>query len=591
MGESLASQTKLHGFPTVRNFLAEAPDVCNLHWRGNSCLVRGVSNQGTKHVVEMVSKQHEKRQQGKGRGRHLGLLNIRCPSLESQPQLSNCLRGAGESFGLNEDFTNNEKKQQEKGRGGHLDLLQIGRARSAKPCAERMGEDSGKINLRRSERENMDNKDDFNNNEKSKEVDGKMDSEENNNSISDEAQGEEGLDELVNRVKEIVLSESKISETSLRQKLRDTGTNMLAVDLTKLLFKMSEAGVVELEKVGFGNKGICVSPSLRTLREAKAGEGPEQMIALAICKTIPTQLLPGHLKEGNNISVVVTEVKSPGRFWFNLHEFTQTPVYFDAVQLLMDRMQKFYAEEGDRWRVESVIDCLPGAVLAAQYSEGKVKQGFHRVIVKQQVSLKRLKLFYIDHGTTAEQKLKHVRFLPAEFGQLPGQALEAQLWGVEQVGEGSRWPSAATRKFLKLVREAEEGSLVAIIMEGVTRRRSKVERNTNLLKIHHGLSLRLDRIDLGPKGTNIAKALVAEGLAKWEDDVKSEGKSDASVTPLTPVTTAAASAATTDSGYPPDLDNLDAGELKLREESVKAKLDKLCIGLGVRKMKLSMENT
>ena len=126
-------------------------------------MVRGVSNQGTKHVVEMVSKQHEKRQQGKGRGRHLGLLNIRCPSLESQPQLSNCLRGAGENFGLNEDFTNNEKKQQEMGRGGHLDLLQIGRARSAKPCAEWMGGDSGKINLRRSERENMDNKDDLNN--------------------------------------------------------------------------------------------------------------------------------------------------------------------------------------------------------------------------------------------------------------------------------------------------------------------------------------------------------------------------------------------------------------------------------------------
>ena len=170
------------------------------------------------------------------------------------------------------------------------------------------------------------------------------------------------------KVKKIVLSEPKISETSLRQKLRNTDSIVAAVDFTNLLFRMSEAGEVELEKACHGS--ICVSPSLRTLREAKAREGPEQMIASSLCRTIPTQQLPGHLKEGSTISIVVTEVKSPGRFWFNLHEFTETPVYFEAAQSLMDRMQKFYAEEGDKWRVESVLDCQPGTVLAAQYSIG-----------------------------------------------------------------------------------------------------------------------------------------------------------------------------------------------------------------------------
>ena len=48
------------------------------------------------------------------------------------------------------------------------------------------------------------------------------------------------------------------------------------------------------------------------------------------------------------MSIVITEVKSPGRFWFNLHDFTEIPVYYDAVQALMDRMDKFYAEEGDK---------------------------------------------------------------------------------------------------------------------------------------------------------------------------------------------------------------------------------------------------
>ena len=203
--------------------------------------------------------------------------------------------------------------------------------------------------------------------------------------------------------------------------------------------------------------------------------------------------------------------------------------------------------------------------------------------MKQEVGIKRLKLFYIDFGTIAEQKLKHVRFLPAEFGQLPGQALEAELWGVEQVGQGSMWPTAAVQRFYKLVAssEAEVGSLSAKIMDGVTRRRSKVERSTNLLQIRPDLSLRLTRINLGPKGTDVGKVLVAEGLARWEDEVKS----DSSVAPSTLATSTVAP-----SEFPPCPEVPDAVELKLREERVKAKLDKLCIGLGVRKMRLAIGN-
>ena len=518
-------------------------------------MVRGVSSQGTKHVVGMVSKQQEKRQQGKGRGRHLGLLQ---PSDRSMKVRENVFQ--------KEDFINNEKKQQDVG--------------SANPWVEEVSESVGLVDDLKSESGNLGRKCDSNYNEISMEGKLTLDCEVNNNDVSDEAQDAEGFDEIANRVKELVLAESKIYETSLRQKLRDTGANMAVVDLTNLLFRMSEVGAVELTKAGFGGKGISVSPSLRTLREAKAREGPEQMIASAICKTIPTQQLPGHLKEGNMISIVVTEVKSPGRFWFNLHEFTQIPAYYDAVQSLMGTMQKFYAEEGDKWMVESVLKCQPGTVLAAQYFEGKEKRGFHRVIVKQEAGLRRLKLFYIDHGTTAEQKLKHVRFLPAEFGQLPGQALEAQLWGVDQVGQDSRWPPAARQRFFQLVAsgEAEVGSLSAKIMEGVTRRRSRVERNSNLFQIHTGLSLRLVRINLGPKGTDIAKLLVAEGLARWEDSSVAP--------PSRAATTLAASAAA--SGFLPCPDDLDAGELKVREERVKAKLDKLCKGLGVRRMKLAI---
>jgi len=521
VGKSLASQTRLHGFSTVSKFLAGAPDVCSLHWQRGSCVVRGVSSQGTKHVVGMVSKQQEKRQQGKGRGRHLGLLQTSVRSMK-----------VGENVFQKEDFINNEKKQQDVG--------------SANPWVEEVSESIGLVDDLKSESGNLGRKCDSNYNEISMEGKLALDCEVNNNAVSDEAQDAEGFGEMANRVKEIVLAEPKIYETSLRQKLRDTGSNMAEVDLTNLLFRMSEDGAVELTKAGFGGRGISVCPSLRTLREAKASEGPEQMIASAKCKTIPTQQLPGHLKEGSSISIVVKQVKSPSKFWFNLHEFTQIPVYYDAVEALMDSMQKFYAEEGDKWMVESVIECQPGTVLAAQYTEGKVKQGFHRVIVIQEAGLRRLKLFYIDDGTTAEQKLRHVRFLPAEFGQLPGQALQAQLWGVEQVGGGSRWPLAASQRFFKLVAtrcgEAEVGSLSAQIMDGVTRRRNKVERNSNVFQIHTGLSLKLTRITLGPKGTDIAKLLVAEGLAMWEDEVKPGVKLDSSVAPSGATTSVAASA-------------------------------------------------
>ena len=60
VGESLALQARLHGFPTVCKFLTGSPDVCSLHWRGGSCVVRGVSNQETKHVAGLVSKQQGK---------------------------------------------------------------------------------------------------------------------------------------------------------------------------------------------------------------------------------------------------------------------------------------------------------------------------------------------------------------------------------------------------------------------------------------------------------------------------------------------------------------------------------------------------
>ena len=541
VGESLASQAKLNGFSSVLNFLLKSPDVCSLDWRGSSRVVRGVPSvpgqgQGVKHVAEMMMNQNEKRQRGKGRGRAFGPMSGQCVGVSN----SNVRREkVSEDVGQEDDLNSNQ--------------MSIGRSRMSASFQvdETTSLESEKINI----------------------------------SYNEMAQDFGGFEDLANGIKQIVLSEpDRQTETALREKLRNTGVIVEAGDLKKLLFQMAEAGVVELVKIGSGQKGIFVRPSVRTMREAKARESPERTAASNICKTIPAQQLPGHLREGSFISIVVTEVKSPGKFWFNLHEFSQHPVYYDAVTLLMDRMKKFYAEEGDRWRVESVLDCEPGTFLAAQYiDEHKVKQGFHRVVVKQVVDLKRLKLFYIDDGTVETLKLKHVRFLPTEFGQLPAQALEAQLWGVEQIDQESRWTPQSTQKFFSLV-QTEKGELLAKIMEGVTRRKSRVDKNSNLFQFHSGLSLSLMRVGLGRNGTDIAQVLVAEGLAKWEVDAKSVS----SVPHTVAAATAPASSALPEiqAESQPCFDILDAEEIKLREERLVAKLDKLCVGLGVTKLNL-----
>merc|ERR1719209_17293 len=146
-----------------------------------------------------------------------------------------------DQFGEKEDRNNNEKRHRGRGRGKQL--KQLGSAGLSNPWRKEVGGNIGQQN-------------DFNNNDKEMgwrtptpplELNEKilLDSEENNNSFCDIAQDAEGLGELANKVKEIVLSEPKISETSLRQKLRNTDSIVAAVDFTNLLFRMSEAGEVD----------------------------------------------------------------------------------------------------------------------------------------------------------------------------------------------------------------------------------------------------------------------------------------------------------------------------------------------------------
>ena len=48
--------------------------------------------------------------------------------------------------------------------------------------------------------------------------------------------------------------------------------------------------------------------------------------------------MPARMREGESFAVVVTQVHSPAKFWFNLHKNG----LFDLVKDTMDRMDKFY---------------------------------------------------------------------------------------------------------------------------------------------------------------------------------------------------------------------------------------------------------
>ena len=326
------------------------------------------------------------------------------------------------------------------------------------------------------------------------------------------------------RIVQLVVFRPGLSESALRDEyIRQYKTDISREIISGLLSSLAEEGVVELVQEFHV---VTVQPSLRTLRErsedvsladitdsymeTRLPLGPGLQIHTGL---IPPQEFPSHLKEGRTFPIVVMQVYSPQCFWFNLLDLTDRsrPVYFDAMEELMGRMQKFYRGiEGDRWKVDSVSRCSPGTVLAARYLE----QGFHRVLVKEVINLTSLKLFYIDYGSTATQKLRHVRFLSKEFAELPGQAIMARLWGLQKPEGKSVWNQSVKTRLLELV-EGEPGSIEAKVMFGVERRNIKVVGPQELV-VDLGLTLVLKNIMLGHRGTNIGAALVAEGMARWE---------------------------------------------------------------------------
>ena len=294
--------------------------------------------------------------------------------------------------------------------------------------------------------------------------------------------------------------------------------------INSLLFSLASAKVLLLT---YENFAVTIRPSRQTLMETKGVSEDWDLMELdtlasknvltnllppedtVLRYVLPVEELPTRLREGQTFPVVITQVESPSKFWFNL----QQNGHFDIVKNIMNRMDLLYrGVKGDTYRVVSADRLRPGNVLAARYQTG----GFHRVLVIKVVDPSVVRLFFVDYGTVDNQKLKHCRFLHRDFSILPGQAIQARLWGVRPLGGGRRWGKGnkARDKLVELV-DTLEGGLVARIRAGVTRKEVTV-KGEDELEEERGLALSLVDVLTGDDGLDIATDLVMEGLAEWE---------------------------------------------------------------------------
>ena len=302
------------------------------------------------------------------------------------------------------------------------------------------------------------------------------------------------------------LGHSSIS--SLLYCLASARVIVLTLENNAMTVRPSKETIVEMKDFGEN----CTLTELDSIKSTERAVLPPQDCVLKY--TLAVEELPVGMKEGQTFPVVITQVESPTKFWFNLCG------QLDKVKKVMDKMDELYkGKKGEKYLINTTEQLKPGHMVAATYKN----QGYHRALVTEVVSSTVVKLFYVDYGTVENRKIKHCRFICKVFTSLPGQAIQARLWGVGPVGGGKAWErdNKARDKLVELT-DTLEGCLVAIIKAGVTRMEVIVKGDEELEE-ERGLALSLLDILVGDEGSDIATEMVMEGVAEWEvQDVEEE---------------------------------------------------------------------
>jgi len=184
-------------------------------------------------------------------------------------------------------------------------------------------------------------------------------------------------------------------------------------------------------------------------------------LSLVKPSNIPVERFP---QEENFIDIAVAEVVSPSKLYVNMASS------YDKLNKMMDEIDNFYEkllrEEGlskrsTKWAKmrETITD---GEYVAVMW----IDQMWYRARVRNFVNHTELRVFYIDYGTTRVVRLHQMYPLDARFFNLPAQAIEVSLAGIEPPCDDKdtvMWTKEATKRVVELTAGSHEMSLVAIV--------------------------------------------------------------------------------------------------------------------------------
>ena len=142
----------------------------------------------------------------------------------------------------------------------------------------------------------------------------------------------------------------------------------------------------------------------------------------------------------SSVDCSVTFAANPGEFYCQLNSASE------AIDVLMDSMYTFYAEEGKGSMIENPA---VGSYCAAPFSDGSWYRG-KLVHVTPDIA----SIFYVDYGNTEDVPRSDVRTLESQFCALPAQALRCSLEGVSPLAAGG-WSLECISKFQEAVLEQE----------------------------------------------------------------------------------------------------------------------------------------
>jgi len=139
---------------------------------------------------------------------------------------------------------------------------------------------------------------------------------------------------------------------------------------------------------------------------------------------IPLQELPSEAEKGELFDVIVVNVRSPSKF------FVQLKSQYSALSAMMDALDEAMEEALLVEQFDSSLPAVPktGLYVAARWPRD---EKWYRTKVVGIASNTHATLSFIDYGDVCDVLWKSVRRLPPSFEQLPAQALQAKLLGVQ----------------------------------------------------------------------------------------------------------------------------------------------------------------